>query len=301
MKTLRFLRFGILLLALSVATAGAKDATNATSVAGAKHCAWKVQGEKCSVYLLGSIHVLKEENYPLPAVFESAFSNASVVVFETDIGAMMQADTQMGLITKAQLPEGQTLKDVLTEKTYADLQKHLKENGIPEMMVSGVRPGFAVMMLTMLETQKQGFNPESGMDLYFYKRTKKEGKSVRGLETLDFQMGLVCNQTKEEGEAMMKSTLVDLKDAKGKFGELVTAWQTGDAAGVEKLMNQAQKEDPAIMKKFLTDRNLAWVPEIAELAHGTNNAVVIVGAGHLVGKDGVAELLKAKGFKVTQE
>lgn len=298
MSTSRLLRIGFVLVFALVSPAWAADTTNA---AGAKHCAWKLQGEKCTVYLLGSVHVLKQENYPLPAVFESAFSNASIVVFETDIGVMTKPATQIGLIAKAQLPEGQTLKDVLTAKTYAGLTNHLQEKAIPDVLVSKFKPGFAVMMLTMLEMQRLGFDPQAGMDLYFYNRTKKEGKSVRGLETVGFQLGLVCDLSKEEGEAMMKSALEDLKDSKEKFGELIAAWQSGDVAGVEKLMNQAQKEDPTIMKKFLTERNVSWVPQIEELAHGTNDAVVIVGAGHLVGKEGVVELLKQRGGKVTQE
>ena len=298
MKTRRLLSLSFVLLLAFVAPAWAKDTTNAVAT---KHSAWKVQGAKCSVYLLGSVHVLKEEHYPLPAVFENAFSNASLVVFETDIGAMMKPETQMKLMSKAQLPEEQTLKDVLTEKTYAELSRHLKDSGMPEVMFTKLRPGFAVMTLAMLELQKEGFDPESGMDLYFYKRTGKAGKTVRGLETLDFQLSLICDLSKDEGEAMMKSSLADLKDAKSKFAELITAWQTGDGASVEKLLNRAQKEDLAIMKKFLTDRNLSWVPQIEALAKGTNNAVVIVGAGHLVGKEGVVELLKQKGCKVTQE
>jgi uncharacterized protein len=298
MKTWRVLPLNILLLVALVSPVWAKDTTNAVA---AKHSAWKVQGEKCSVYLLGSVHVLKEEHYPLPAVFESAFSNASIVVFETDVGAMMKPESQLKLTMRAQLPEGQALKDVLTGETYASLARHLKENGMPEAMISRFKPGFVVVMLTMVELQKEGFDPASGMDLYFYKRTKPEGKTVRGLETLDLQMDLICNLSNAEGEALIKSTLADLKDAKTKFGELIKAWQTGDGAEIEKLLNQAQKEDAAIMKKFLTDRNLAWTPQIEELAKGTNNAVVIVGAGHLVGKDGIVELLKQKGCKVTQQ
>lgn len=299
MKTSRVLLFNFVLLAAFVSPAWAKDATN--SAVATKHSAWKVQGAKCSVYLLGSVHVLKPEHYPLPAVFESAFSNATVVVFETDIGAMTKPETQMKLMSKAQLPEGRMLKDELTEKTYAGLLSHLKDSGLPEVMIGQMKPGFAVLMLTMLELQKEGFDPESGMDLYFYKRTRKAGKTVRGLETLDFQLSLICDLSKDEGEAMMKSTLGDLKEAKTKFDGLIKAWQAGDSASLEKLLNEAQQEDPAIMRKFLTDRNLAWVPQIEELARGTNNAVVIVGAGHLVGKAGVVELLKQKGCKVTQE
>lgn len=298
MKTLRVLPLNLLLLVALVAPVWAKDTTNAVAT---KHSAWKVQGENCSVHLLGSVHVLKAEHYPLPAVFEGAFSNACIVLFETDIGEMMKPESQFKLTARAQLPEGQTLKDVLTGKTYAGLLRHLKDSGMPEAMISRFKPGFVVMMLAMVELQKEGFNPASGMDLYFYKRTKKEGKTVRGLESLDFQMDLICNLSNAEGEALIKSTLADMKDAKTKFAELIVAWQAGDGAAIEKLLNQAQKEDPAIMKKFLTDRNLAWVPQIEELAKGTNNAAVIVGAGHLVGKDGVVELLKQKGYKVTQE
>jgi uncharacterized protein YbaP (TraB family) len=244
---------------------------------------------------------LKAENYPLPAVFESAFSNASLVCFEKDIGAMMKQETQVKLSARAALPAGQTLKEVLSEKTYAELSQHLKASGMPEAGVNRYKPGFVVMMLAMVELQKQGFDPESGMDLYFYKRSKKEAKTVRGLEPLDFQINLICDLSKAEGDALMKSTLSDLKQAKDKFGALITAWQTGDGAGLEELLNQTQKEDPAIMKKFLTDRNRDWVPQIEKLVKGTNNAVVIVGAGHLVGKEGVVELLRQKGWKVMQE
>lgn len=296
MKITRLLQLIVVVCLSSTPATFAKDAPKP-----AQHAAWRIQGDKCSVYLLGSVHVLKEEHYPLPAVFERAFSNASLVVFETDIGAMMKPKTQMKLMEKAQLPDGQTLKDVLAEKTYADLSAHLKQSGLPEMMFTSMRPGMAVMMLAMLELQKEGYNPEDGMDLHFYQRCKKGGKTVRGLESLDFQMNLICDLTKEEGESLVKSTLKDLKDAKSKFGELIKSWQAGDSAGLEKLLNEAQKEDPAVMKRFLTDRNLKWVPQIEELAKGTNNVVVIVGAGHLVGKDGVVELLKQRGGKVTQE
>lgn len=298
MKTSRLLSlFSVLCLAF--AAPALAEQTN--SVPAAKHAAWKIEGAKCSVYLLGSVHVLKEEHYPLPPVFERAYSNASIVVFEADIDTMMKPETQMQLMTKAQLPDGKTLKDVLSEKTYADLSAYLKEAEIPDVMFGTMRPGMVVMMLAMIELQKLGYDPENGMDLHFHKRARKDGKSERGLETVDFQTSLICDLSKEEGESLLKSTLKDMKDAKRKFAELITAWQKGDSASLEKLLNEAEKDDPAVMKRFLNDRNAKWVPQIEVLSKGTNNAVVIVGAGHLVGKDGVVELLKKRGLKVTQE
>ena len=296
MKFLRLLQI-LPVVCLSFASPSfAKD----TSVA-AKHTAWRIQGDKCTVHLLGSLHLMKEESYPLPAVFEHAFTNASIVVFETDIGEMMKPATQFKLMSKGSLPEGRTLKDELSAETYKAFAAHLQSNGLPEMVFTRLRPGMAATMFTMIEIQKWGFSPENGMDIHFFKRTKDEGKSVRGLESLDFQLSLLFDLSKDEGEAFIKSTMEDMKEGKAKFHELIQAWEKGDDAALEKLLNEARKEQPAVMKRFLTDRNLKWAPQISELLKGTNNVVVIVGAGHLVGKDGVVELLKQKGCKITQE
>jgi len=87
---------------------------------------------------------------------------------------------------------------------------------------------------------------------------------------------------------------------KQDFGDIVKAWQTGDSAGIEKLLNKSLHEAPAINKRLLTDRSRSWVPKIEELLNGGKNAIVIVGVGHLVGNEGVVELLRKKGLKVTQ-
>lgn len=156
-------------------------------------------------------------------------------------------------------------------------------------------------MLVRFELEVDGFSPANGMDIHFYKRTKAEGKTVRSLESFDFQLSLLCDLSKDEGETFFKSTMDNLKVAKTKVAEMARAWDTGDGGALEKLVNEDYKKLPAVSKRFLTERNLKWVPQIEELAKGTNNVVVIVGAGHLVGKNGVVELLRHKGYKITQE
>jgi uncharacterized protein YbaP (TraB family) len=153
----------------------------------------------------------------------------------------------------------------------------------------------------LLEVQKLGFQAEQGMDLYFYKRAQSQKKSVRGLESLDFQIGLLCELDKEGGESLVKSTLVELKDAKMKFGELLEGWQKGDEARLEKILNEANRAEPELMKRLVTDRNASWTPQIEQFVRGTNNVAVIVGAAHLVGKDGVVDMLRKRGWTVTQE
>jgi uncharacterized protein YbaP (TraB family) len=265
-----------------------------------RHSLWKIEGTKSTVYLMGSVHVLKPENYPLPAPLESAFTNSQIVAFETDLGEMEKGETQMKVLAKAKLPEGETLENQLSPEVYAQFTKHLDSAGLPAMVFSQFKPSMAAIMLVVLELQKMGLSTEQGLDKHFFTLAQKQGKQIVGLETLDFQISLVTDFTKAEGEALMRSTLKDLDQLKSTIGDMLTAWETGDSEKLEKLLNEFVKEEPAIYKRLLTDRNKSWIPKIEEFSRGDKNAVVIVGAGHLVGKEGVVELLKKKGLKVTQ-
>src|SRR5262249_18337199 len=124
---------------------------------------------------------------------------------------------------------------------------------------------------------------------------------IVALETVDFQIDLLTDFTKEEGELLMKTTLRDMDKLKQEFGDIIKAWQTGNADELEKLLNEATQDAPVIFKRFVADRNRRWLAKIQELARGKENAIVIVGAAHLVGKEGVVELLRQRGLKLTQE
>jgi hypothetical protein len=265
-----------------------------------RHSLWKVEGKSNAVYLLGSVHLLKAENFPLPAPIESAYSNAQVVVFETDVEKLEDPAVQIKMMSKAQLPPGETLKGRLSAGTYAAFASHAKENGLPPELLDTLKPSMAAMMIEVLEISKMGADPEKGLDKYFDGRARKEGKQVIGLEPVDFQIDLVTSFSKEEEEMMMKTTLEDLDKGKQEFGDIIKAWQTGDSAAIEKLLNESLKEAPALCKRMLTDRNKNWVPKIEELLRGDKNALVIVGAAHLVGDEGVVKLLEKKGLKVPQ-
>jgi len=138
------------------------------------------------------------------------------------------------------------------------------------------------------------------VDKHYYALAKKQGKQTIPLETVDFQINLLSNFSKEEGEALMKSTLRQMDSLKKDFDELLKAWETGDNEKLDKMLNEAMGDSPAIYKRLLTDRNRNWIPKLEELTQGGKNVIVIVGAGHLVGKEGVVELLRQKGYKVTQ-
>jgi len=265
-----------------------------------RHSLWKVEGKSNVVYLLGSVHLLKPENFPLPAPIESAFTNAQIAAFETDVEKMEDPAVQIKMLSKAQLPPGETLKDHLSAETYAMFAKHAKDSGLPMEMLQTLKPSMAAMVLEVLEITQLGADPDKGLDKYFNGRARKEGKQVLGLETVDFQIDLVTGFSKEEEEMLMKTSLEDLDKTKQQFADIVKAWQTGDSAGIENLLNESLKEAPALYKRMLTDRNKSWIPKIEELLRGDKNAIVIVGAAHLVGDEGVVKLLEKKGLKVPQ-
>ena len=261
---------------------------------------WKIEGKTNSVYLLGSVHILSETNYPLAAPIESAFKSAQVVAFETDVGAMSEVSTQMKLLSKAQLPEGETLKDQLSAETYAALMKQAEQSGLPEAMLTKFKPMMAAVTVLSVDLMKMGLNPEHGVDQHFHKRAKEDGKKIVPLETVDFQIDLLTGLTKEEGELIVKSMLKDMANTRKAFDDIINAWKTGDAKALDKLLNEATAESPAVMKRLLTDRNENWMPKIQEMINSGKSGIVIVGAAHLVGDKGVVELLKKKGLKVTQ-
>ncbi len=288
-------------IALAIWLAAPALAQQPKTAATTRHCLWKVQGQRSTVYLLGSVHVLKPEDYPLPTVMEQAYTNSSLTVFETDMDAMEGLDVQQKIMSKALLPEGETLSGQLSPEVYKKFTNHLADAQLPAFMFERLKPSLAAITLEVAEIQKLGFNPDYGLDKHFFKRAKKEGKKTVPLETLDFQIGLVTEFSKEEGELLMKVMLEDIDKTKSEFPELIRAWRTGDANQLEKLLNEASREAPAIFKRLVSDRNERWIPRIEEWSRGEQNVVVIVGAGHLVGKDGVVELLRKKGLKVLQE
>jgi uncharacterized protein len=268
--------------------------------AAALHSLWKVQGTSNVVYLLGSIHLLKSTDYPLPPVIESAFSNSQVAVFETDLDKLESPEGQATMLSKISLPEGQTLQQNLSPKAYESLSKHATEIGMPIQMVEQFRPAAAVMTLEVMELLSLGVDPEYGVDKHFFKLAKDGGKRIVPLETVDFQLGLLTGFSKPEEDLMVEKSLDEIDDEKKLFNELVEAWKTGNAASLETMLNKLRTEAPSIFKRLVTDRTATWIPEIEKLLNGSQNAIVIVGAGHLVGQDGAIDLLRKKGLKITQ-
>ncbi len=282
-----------------------------TAANAGRHPLWKVSRGTNSIFLLGSIHVLRKTDYPLPNVIESAFSNAPVAAFEADIDEMQNPAVAIQMLTKCMLPEGETLADRLSPELYKaftnkvnevskSLTNQASESAVALMMIDRFTPGMAATTLATVQLEKLHLDPKYGLDKQLFDRAKKDGKKTVALETVEFQMDLFTQLSREEGELFMKTALADMDKLETELPEFIQAWKSGDPTQLEKLLDEATEQAPGLYKRLISDRNGRWVPKIEDLMKENKNAIVIVGTGHLVGKDNVVQLLEKKGYKITQ-
>jgi uncharacterized protein len=252
------------------------------------------------VWLVGSVHMLRAGDHPLPVVYEEAYTAAKQIVFEIP-PSELQSPEAMAIIQRSILYlDGTTLKDHLSAEAYKKVAAFVKESGMQMEQVQMLKPWMLGQLIGLQEFTKQGFKPELGVDSYFETKAAKDGKAVKGLETVEFQMGLFANLPQDQQEELLVSTLEDFDDAKEFIANLMSAWKAGDAEEVAEVMNEGMEDDPALAKALLFDRNVNWIEPIEGFLKSKTATLVIVGAGHLCGKGSVVELLQKKGHKVTQ-
>ena len=158
-RKLHSFQFVLLLTFLAAVRLDAQPAKPSTAT---KHSLWKVQGKENAVYLLGSVHVLKKEDYPLPAPIEGAFGDSKIAVFETDIAGMENPELAMKLAAKGQLPEGETLRTRLSPPVYVAFSNYVQKAGMPVELFDSITPAMAAITLVALDLKKMGLDPQNG-------------------------------------------------------------------------------------------------------------------------------------------
>jgi uncharacterized protein YbaP (TraB family) len=261
---------------------------------------WSIKSDKGTVYLLGSLHLLKADAYPLDKNIEAAYKDSRRVVFEADIDTVATPAFQARMLALGLYPEGQTLAQNISKETYALLEKKLAEVGLSIDQVSRFKPWLCALTVAALKLKRLGFDPEYGLDKYFFKKAKEDGKTKLFLETLDFQISLFTELRDVEAEALLRQTLKDLEVVETMLPDIVSAWQRGDAARFEADVLISFKDYPQIYDRLVTQRNRAWVATIEQLLAQGGTTLVVVGAGHLVGQDSLVQLLKDKKYTIEQ-
>jgi uncharacterized protein YbaP (TraB family) len=279
----------------SVSTASAQ-----ASAQQKKDFLWSLKTPKATVYLLGSLHFLKSDAYPLDKNIEAAYRDCKKVVFEADIGGAKDPAFQSQLLSLGLYPEGQTLQQNISKETYGLLEKKATEAGLPMDQFNRFKPWLCASAISGLELMKMGFDPNYGVDVYFFDKAKKDGKETLFLETLEFQMKLFAELNSKEGDAFLRQTLKDLEVIETMLPDIEGAWKNGDTAKFGSIIAISFKDYPDIYNRFVAQRNKAWVSTIERLLAQGDTALVIVGAGHFVGPDNLLQLLQDKGHTIEQ-
>ena len=295
-RAIRFLSIFSILIVISFSILSQEAVAQAK-----KTFLWKVQSKTNTVYVLGSIHYLKKEAYPLNEKIENAFEKSDIVVVEANIDDTGKVDTQKLVESTLYLDE-ETLEKHVSPQTYELVKKELEVLGVPLELIGKQKPWFLALTLASLEIVKLGFNPEYGIDKYFL--SKAEGKKkILELEGFDYQMNLFCQLSEKDQESLLLYTLKDLKVLEQELDKLIQAWASGDTKGLESIITRSLVEDKRlspIYDKLIYERNRSMASKIEDYLKTKETYFVIVGAGHLVGSKGIIELLKGKGFVVEQ-
>lgn len=266
---------------------------------GAKSFLWKVRAKSSTVYILGSVHFLKKENYPLSRSIENAFNDAKKLVLEIDL-EKVSLEAQQQMMLKGTYEGDKTLQGSISTEAFTLAGKRTRELGLDIQLLNNFKPWYVALTIVTLKLQKLGFDPNYGIDRYFFSKAKAAKKEIIGFETIEYQISLLDQMAPRAQELMLLQTLRGLDVMEKEFNKIVSAWTSGDVKTVETLLLTSFKEFPEVHEKLIGERNRSWFNKIETFLAQGENYVVVVGAGHLVGKDGIIEMLKERGYSIEQ-
>lgn len=215
---------------------------------------------------------------------------------DLDPAAMQRTTLELGM-----LPEGKTLQSELGAEAYGKVAARASEMGLDLALLNRFRPWLAAMTLVQLQLMKLGLDANSGVEQRLTARAASDGKEIRGLETLQQQLGLLANLSPGQQREFLLYSVEDAERAAKEIDMLIAAWRVGDTGKLAALLQDGFDQYPDIYQPLTVDRNRKWIPDIEGLLRERDDYLVVVGALHLVGKDSVIQLLEGKGYKVVQK
>lgn len=262
---------------------------------------WKVKSNSASAYILGSIHFLKQSDYPLNSRIEDAFKKSDTLVVELDINADFQKIQNL-MLQHGIYRDNDSLKNHLPGDIYGLLTARLKKIGADPAIFDKFKPWMASLTLVTLELAKLGYRPELGIDKYFLDKAG-QSKKILALESPEYQMSLFSNLTQKEQQDFLFATLKETDLIESELGAMISAWKSGDAKKMDEIMSKNIAKYPQtahVSEKLVYERNKAMASKIKKFLNEKGTYFVVIGAGHLTGKRGIIELLGRDGFAVEQ-
>jgi hypothetical protein len=261
---------------------------------------WKISHGQHVLYLGGTIHVLRQSDYPLPAAYQQAFERSKLVGFETDLRQINTRDFQQLLLAKARYPAGENLADHLSLEAFQALQHYCEDTGIAVETLLPFKPALAMLTMMSLELARQDVTG-IGVDNYFLQQAEAAGKPTLGLESAEKQLNFIVSMGEGQESEFILHSLQDLQQLGTLLQQMIDEWRSGNSRGLDRLfVAPLAQEYPAMYQALLVERNQAWLPKIEQLLQTELTELVLVGVAHLVGADGLVQQLEQRGYQVEQ-
>ena len=258
---------------------------------------WVVKDADSTLYLFGTVHVLRPTTGWASDRVNAAFDSADEIWFE-----ISDPDNQaaiMPLVQQYGVSPDKPLSSLLTAEEIADLDAAARTVGMTAAQLDPMRPWLAGLTLSVAPLVKAGYDPQSGVELALKARAEAAGKPIKAFETIDKQVRILATMEEPIQLEFIRQTLEDFDDAVKMLDDMVDAWSRGDVAELDRVVvEDMQQEAPGVYKAILVDRNADWASQIETLLEGSGTAFIAVGAAHLAGEDSVQAMLIQRGVDV---
>lgn len=289
--------------AANVAESAAPKVQDVTeTVAGDAPAMWRLSDSDSEITLFGTFHVLPAELQWQTPAFDTAMAGSATTITEADISSP-EAQAAMGALVQQYglNPQGVTLSSLIGAERFAELSAVATGLGIPPQALEAQRPWLAMISLTAVAMQKEGFAQATGAEAVIEARADAEGDAIGHLETAEYQISQFASIPDDDILGNFDQTLEQIADLPTYLGQMLEAWSTGDVDALDQGFFAPMKlEAPAAYEALLITRNENWVEKIDDLMAGEGDYFIAVGAGHLVGEDSVVMMLRDRGYTVTR-
>lgn len=286
-----------LLGAPSHAFAQTAPAVTVLPAQGSGPALWVIRDADSTLYLFGTVHVLRPDTAWGSAKVDAAFDSADRVIFEIsnpDDQAAIQP-----LIQQYGISPTRPLSSLLTPEEIADLDRAAQSIGATAAQLDPLRPWLVGLSLSLAPVVKAGYDPKSGVELILKARAEAAGKPITGFETIDKQVSILAGLSESTQLDFLRATLDEFDNAATELDDLVAAWASGDVAGIERLgVDEMRDSSEEVYQALLVRRNADWAEQIDTLLDGSGTVFIAVGSAHLAGPDSVQALLEQRGIEV---
>lgn len=270
----------------------------ASCIAAADSPVWKVYHGSSYLYLGTTVHILSESDYPLPPQFDIAYDDSEVLVVEVDVDRLSEPRVRKRIFERSTYSDGRTLKDYISKSTLMNLSRYCAQRNLSLQKLIQFKPGAVASILSSIELERLAMTG-TGVDLHFQQRARRDQKPLRFLDSVQTQFQLSMDMNDGDPDDVINYALHGIFEDAAKLRAIKAAWRDGNLGELRRLaMDPMQKNNPDLYRFLLVERNHDWIPKIEKMLRDEKIELVLFGALHMVGDDGVLELLRARGYRI---